>query len=81
MCSYADQITPGDRNCFYHAIIQQLQRIEINNDHNSSYLNLEPLPSHLQLRKTICEYIQQHQHEISYLQEYHMLYNNLMNII
>ena len=45
----ADTVTPGDGNCFYHAILQQLQRCEINIDHHSSHLNLDTLPTHLEL--------------------------------
>ena len=64
----ADTVTPGDGNCFYHAILQQLQRSEINIDHHSSHLNLDTLPTHLELRVAICEYVQQHQNEIAYIQ-------------
>ena len=39
----ADEITPGDGNCFYHAVVQQLHRSDI----RSNILNLDPLPSHL----------------------------------
>ena len=49
----ADTVIPGDGNCFYHAILQQLRRSEINIDHHSSHLNLDTLPTHLELRVAI----------------------------
>ena len=45
----ADEITPSDGNCFYHAVVQQLHRSNI----RSNILNLNPLPSHLMLRRAI----------------------------
>ena len=53
----ADNVTPGDGNCFYHALLQQLQRSDIAIDYHSSKLNLNLLPSHLKLRSAICEYV------------------------
>ena len=68
---HADEVTPGDGNCFYHAILQQLQRTDITIDHNITYLSLNhPLPSHLDLKVAICEYVQQHQNDITYIQQY-----------
>ena len=75
---HADTATPGDGNCFYHAILQQLQRSEIVIDQHSSHLNLDPLPTHLELRVAICEYVQHHQNDIAYIQEYRTLYNNVL---
>ena len=46
-------LNPGDGNCFYHALLQQLQRSDIAIDYHSSQLNLNPLPSHLELRSAI----------------------------
>lgn len=53
----ADNITPGDGNCFYHALLQQLQRSDISIDYHSTHLILNPLPSHLELGTAICEYV------------------------
>lgn len=52
----ANNVTPGDGNCLYHALLQQLQRSDIAIDYHSSHLNLNSLPSHLELRTAICEY-------------------------
>ena len=47
---HADTVTPGDGNCFYYyLILQHLQRSEIAIDQHSSHLNLDPLPTHLEL--------------------------------
>ena len=54
----ADDVIPGDGNCFYHTLLQQLQRSDIAIDYHSSHLNLDPLPSHQELRTAICEYVQ-----------------------
>ena len=75
---HADTATPGDGNCFYHAILQQLQRSEIVIDQHSPHLNLDPLPTHLELRVAICEYVQHHQNDIAYIQQYRTLYNNVL---
>ena len=56
-----DDVTPGDGNCIYHALLQQLQRSDISIDYHSTHLILNPLPSRLALRTAICEYVQQHQ--------------------
>ena len=47
---HGDNVTPGDGNCFYHAFLQQLQRSDIVIDYHSSHFNLNPLPSHLELK-------------------------------
>ena len=73
---HADEVTPGDGNCFYHAILQQLQRSEIVAEHHPSHLNLNPLPTYLELRAAICEYVQQNQNSIPYIQQYHTFYIN-----
>ena len=70
----ADEITPGDGNCFYHAVVQQLHRSEI----RSNILNLDPLPSHLTLRRTICQFIQQNQNDVTYINDYQTHYNNVL---
>ena len=64
----ADTATPGDEYCFYHVILQQLQRSEIVIDQHSSHLNLD----------AICEYVQHHQNDIAYIQQYRTLYNNVL---
>ena len=74
---HADTVTPGDGNCFYHAILQQLQRSEIVIDQHSSHLNLDPLPTHVELGAAICEYVQHQQNDIAYIQ-YCTLYNNVL---
>ena len=73
----ANEVTPGDGNCFYHAILQ-LQRSEIITNHHSSHLNLNPLPTHLELRAAIYEYVQQYQNSIPYIQQYYTFYNNVL---
>ena len=73
-----DNVTSGDGNCFYHALLQQLQRSDISIDYHSTHLILNPLPSHLELRTAICEYVQQHQNNIAYIQQYHTLYNDVL---
>ena len=47
-------------------------------DQHSSHLNLDPLPTHLELRVAICEYVQHHQNDITYIQQYRTLYNNVL---
>ena len=59
-----DNVTPGDGNCFYHALLQQLQKSDISIGYHPTHLILNPLPSHLELRTAICEYVQQHQNNI-----------------
>ena len=39
---HADDVTPGDGNCFYHALLQQLQRSDISIDYFSTHLTLKP---------------------------------------
>ena len=59
MCN--DGVTPGDGNCFYHAVPQQMQR---NNIHVTSDVFQYPLPTHLQL---ICRYVQMIYHTFNIL--------------
>ena len=70
----AGDITPGDGNCFYHALLQQICRFET----LDSMIPLTPIPNHLQLRRIICQYIQDNRSEISYIQEYRELYTNVL---
>ena len=72
---HADTVTPGDGNCFYHLILQQLQRSEIDIVQHSSHLNLDPLPTHLELRAAICEYVQHQQNDI------HSIHTTIQHII
>ena len=72
---HADTVTPGDGNYFYHVTLQA----EIVIDQHSSHLNLDPLPTNLELGAAICEYVQHQQNDIGYIQQYHTLYNNVLN--
>jgi len=47
-----DKITPGDGNCFYHAIRQQLQRPSIRSFVDPSFRDL----THMQLRKAAVDF-------------------------
>lgn len=67
----ADEITPGDGNCFYHAILQQIHRFE----EIDSMISLTPTPTHLQLRQIVCEYVRNNQNEIRYICEYREFYD------
>ena len=51
VCS--DGVTTGDGNCFYHAVLQQMQTNDI---HTTSDVFHYPLPTHLELRQLICQY-------------------------
>ena len=70
----AGDITPGDGNCFYYALLQQIHRFET----MESLIHLTPIPNHLQLRRMICQYIQENQNEIRYIREYRELYTNVL---
>ena len=61
----AGDITPGDGNCFHHALLQQIHRFET----LESLIPLTPIPNHLQLRRMISQYIQENQNEIRYIRE------------
>ena len=60
----SDSVTPGDGNCFYHAVLQQMQRNDI---HAISDVFQYPLPTHLELRQLICQYVQEQQNDIPYI--------------
>ena len=73
----ANDVAPGDGNCFYHAVLQQLHRNDI---HASSDVTpLCPLPTHLELRVSICQYVLQHQNDIPYILHYKTLYDNVLH--
>lgn len=74
VCS--DRVTPGDGNCFYHAVLQQMQRNDI---HATSDVFQYPLPTHLELRQLICRYVQEQQNDIPYIQQYRTFYNNVLH--
>ena len=69
----AGDITPGDGNCFYHALLQQIHRFET----SESLIPLTPIQNHLQLHRMICQYIQDNQNELRYIQGYRELYTNV----
>ena len=56
--------------------IMLFYKSEIVAEHHPSHLNLNPLPTHLELRAAICEYVQQNQNSIPYIQQYHTFYIN-----
>ena len=58
----AVNITPGDGNCFYHELLQQIHQFET----MDSLIPLTSIPNHLQLCRIICQYTQDNQSEISY---------------
>ena len=45
-----DEITPGDGNCFYHVVIQQLHRPEIDRQLAHDFIQL----NHELLRRSVC---------------------------
>ena len=71
----ADEITPGDGNYFYHAIVQQVHRPVIR-DEVTSLLTT----SHSELRGMVCQYIWLHQNEIEYIRDYRTLYNQTLHV-
>ena len=74
---YAHKITPGDGNCFYHAVLQQLHRNDVRRSIHAD-VNLDPLPTHYTLGRTICQFIQQNQNDVTYICDYQARYNNVL---
>ena len=70
----ADEITPCDGNCFYHAIVQQVHRPVIRDEVTSL------LTSHSELRGIVCQYIRLHQNAIEYIRNYRTLYNQTLHV-
>ena len=66
--------TPGDGNYFYHAVIQQLACPEV----QPTTPEISQI-THSELRGTVCQYIQQHQEHIEYIQQYRAMYNATLN--
>ena len=72
-----DQPTPGDGNCFYHAVVQQLHRPEISTLVHPGMLTL----NHYQLRHLVISYIRQYEIQSTYIQDFRILHETTVGNI
>ena len=70
-----DDITTGDGNCFYHAIIQQLRRPEIRRQLALDLTNT----NHKMLRESICGFINDSESSTKYIQECRLYYETVLS--
>ena len=70
-----DEITPGNGNCFYHAVIQQLHRPEIDIYLTHGFIQL----NHELLRRSVCTSVHEGESSITYIQEYKKIYQSVLS--
>ena len=63
-------ITPGDGNCWYHSVVNQISRPDINPLINSQFHSL----SHYDLRLRVVNYIRQNQENNLFIRQYRLIW-------
>ena len=66
-----DEITSGDGNCFYHAVIQQFHRPEVDRYLAHDYHEL--------LRRSVYTFVHEGESSIAYIQEYKKFYQSVLS--